>query len=117
MSFAEDIRRFTNRVETKTQAMFVGTATEALRSIQEGSEITGAPGQPVDTGNLRSSWNLSFESPTVALIATNTKYAPYVEDNVRGVTFKNHGPHSVKLTIAGLPKIVAHVTAEVTRGR
>jgi hypothetical protein len=50
----------------------------------------------VDTGALRNSWQLQFESPTAALISTNVEYAPIIEDNVRGVTFKNHGPHSVR---------------------
>jgi hypothetical protein len=65
---------------------------------------------------LRASWNLTFESPTVALIATNLNYAPYVEDNVRNVQFRNHGPHSVKMTRAAIQKIVDFEAAELEGG-
>lgn len=112
-SFSADINHFVTSVQVKTQQVFVGVANEALRSIVEGSEITGAPGQPVDTGNLRASWILAFPTPTSAQISTNVEYAPIIEDNLRGVTFKNHGPDSVKLTRAGLPRIVDVETAKV----
>lgn len=113
MSFQDDLRRFSSKLETKTQDVFVGVVEEATRSIVEGSELTGAPGQPVDTGNLRASWHTSFEGPTQALIATNVEYAPIIEDNIRGARFKNHGPHSVKLTIAGMSRIVESVARRV----
>lgn len=109
MSFADDLRRWTIKTEAMTKAVFVGTVEEATRSVVFGSEITGAPGQPVDSGNLRDSWQTIYDTPTSAQIVTNVEYAPYVEDNVRGVTFRNHGAHSVKLTIAGMPKIVETV--------
>ena len=32
-------------------------------------------------------------------------YARIVEDNVRGVTFRNHGAHSVRDTMLGWPAI------------
>jgi hypothetical protein len=110
MSFASDLARFQRTVEARSQAVFVGVAAEAKTSIVEGSAITGAPGQPVATGNLRTSWILDFLTATRARISTNVSYAPVIEDNARGVTFRNHGPHSVKLTIAGFDRLVAHVT-------
>jgi hypothetical protein len=111
--FSDSVRRFTKKVEVRSQAAFIATATHAHRSIQEGSVVTGAPGQPVDTGNLRASWQLTFDSRTSARISSNVSYAQHVEDNVRGVTFKNHGPHSVRLTIVGLPRIVAYETQQL----
>ncbi len=113
MSFASDLKSFSVKVEARNRDIFVRTVEETTKSIVEGSAITGAPGQPVDTGNLKTSWQTNFDSPTQATIATNVDYAPHVEDNVRGVTFKNHGPHSVKMTIASFDKIVEHVTREV----
>lgn len=112
-AFGDQVRAFERKVEVRSREVFVNVAAAAHESIVNGSPVTGAPGQPVDTGNLRNSWILSFPSPTEAMISTNVEYAPYVEDNVRGVTFKNHGPHSVALTVAGLDKIVA---AETARG-
>ena len=116
MSFADDLKRFEQKVVADSRAIFVNVAATAHESIVNGSPITGAPGQPVDTGNLRNSWQLRFPDQNTAEISTNVEYAPYVEDNVRNVRFKNHGPHSVKLTIAGLQNIVAHETAKVTGG-
>lgn len=119
MTFSADIDRFLAKLEQQRRDLFVGVATETLRSIQEGSPLTGAPGQPVDTGHLRASWQLLFEGPTVALIQTNVVYAPGIEDAVGP-----HGPiqlrsqvggfHSVKMTRAGFQRIVAAVAQEVT---
>jgi len=114
-SFADDINKFAIKVQTNSRAVFVNTASHAYESIVNGDTLTGAPGQPVDTGALRASWQLIFNSPTEARIATNIEYAPYVEDNVRGVKFKNHGPHSVALTIAGMSRIVAVEAAKVNQ--
>jgi hypothetical protein len=110
-------RTMAYRIKKQTAEIFAGTVAHAFQSIVEGSPITGAPGQPVDTGNLRASWQTTFESPTVALISTNVEYAPYVEDNVNNVTFKNHGPHSIKLTVAGLQQVVDAEIVRVTEGR
>jgi hypothetical protein len=115
MSFASDLNGFANLVERRTKAAFVMCATEVQRSVVEGSEITGAPGQPVDTGNLRDSWIPEFVSDTHWQTTTKVEYAPHVEDNVRGVQHRNHGPHSVKLTVAGWQRIVSQVCAEVKR--
>lgn len=107
MTFRDDINQFKRKVKAESQALFVNVVSHAHESIVNGSPVTGAPGQPVDTGNLRDSWQIMWEAATRALIVTNVSYARIVEDNLRGVTFKNHGPHSVKLTIAGLARIVA----------
>lgn len=112
MSFGNDIRIFTKKVNGVTNDVFVNTVSHVHQSIVDGSAVTGAPGSPVDTGNLRDSWQIEFESPTSALVATNVEYAQAVEDNARGVTFRNHGAHSVKLTRAGFDKIVAYEVAQ-----
>lgn len=113
MTFTGDIRRFTLKLNARERDIFTGVVDLTHDSIQNGSAITAAPGQPVDTGNLRDSWQKRYESSSVALVATKVEYAPYVEENVRGVTFKNHGPHSVKLTVASFDRIVEHVTRKV----
>lgn len=116
MSFASDLHNFTVKVEARNRRIFVGVAAGVLESIQVGSPVTGAPGQPVDTGQLRSSWQLGFESPTVAAITTNTSYALSNED---GIARPGGGPyrlrsqvggrHSVKLTRVNFDKLVAQV--------
>lgn len=121
MTFSDDLDRFLADLERRRRDLFVGVATETLRSIQEGSPITGAPGQPVDTGNLKASWQLLFESETTALIQTNVIYAPGIEDGISletGQRLVQRSPvggfGSVRLTRAGFQRIVAAVAREVT---
>jgi len=116
-SFDDALNRFALKLDARSRAVFVGVATEVQRSVVHGSEVTGAPGQPVDTGNLRDSWIPEFTSPTTWQTTTNVGYAPIVEHNLRGVTFRNHGPHSVALTRVGFPRIVTKVTADMAGAR
>jgi hypothetical protein len=131
VSFAKDLRAFTVKVEARTQAALVGIAEEVQRSIVEGSEITGAPGQPVATGHLKASWQLTFPTPTSAQVSTNVEYAWFVENAIgphgprsygadRGVTYNAKGlpdlvggSHSVAHTRAGIQRIVDHVIARL----
>lgn len=114
-SFGAQLQNFQRKVAFRERAVFVGTATEVLRSIQEGSEITGAPGQPVDTGNLRASWNIAFPDENTAVVSTNVEYAPEIEDNTRGASLRSAvgGFHSVKITRAGFDRIVASEVKKV----
>jgi hypothetical protein len=115
-TFDDQLNRFVLKVETKSRAVFVGVTTEVQRSVVFGSELTSAPGQPVDTGNLRDSWIGEFLDATTWQLTTNVDYAQIVEENVRGVTFKNHGPRSVLLTVLHFPRIVAAVAAREPAG-
>lgn len=109
MAFGDDVMAWARDIEPVTQANVVGIGVEMHRSVVHGSELTGASGQPVDTGNLISSFILEFPTPLVAETTTNVSYAPDVEDNVRGVKFRVGGAHSVKDTIAGIDNIIDHV--------
>lgn len=123
MSFRDEVRRFAVKVEAKSQAIFAGVVADAKSSIQFGSPVTGAPGQPVETGNLRASWQVEFQSPTSALISTNVAYARSNEDGIRRpgggpyrLRSKVGGRWSVKLTIAGMNKIVDDVARRLSGG-
>ena len=123
MSFADDINRFTVKVVAESREIFVNSASHALDSIKNGSPVTGAPGQPVRDSILKNSWQLQFLSETEAEISTNVAWAKSNEDGIArpgGGPYIQRSPvggrHSVKLTIVGLPKIVAHETAKVTGG-
>jgi hypothetical protein len=72
----------------------------------------------VSTGNLKASWQLTFESPDAALISSNVEYAEIIEDNIRGATLRSKvgGFHSVKLTIAGWQRLVEDETRKLTGG-
>lgn len=121
MSFRDDIRAFVVKVHAREQSIFTGTVDHAHTSIQEGSTVTGAPGQPVDTGVLRASWQKQYESPAVAIISSGGEAAAYnksIEDGVGP-----HGPlvlrsptggfHSVALTVDNFDRIVEHETRKV----
>ena len=57
---ADQIREFTLRFKAQSDAHFANVGSAMQASIQDGSPVTGAPGQPVDTGYLRATWTLSF---------------------------------------------------------
>ena len=107
--FSDDMRNFTAKVVAKTQAVFVNTASAALDSIQNGSAITGSPGQPVGQygpgyhpgevgGDLKKSWTLTFPSPTEAVISSNLVYAP---DNEYGIRGADGAPYRQRSSIGG----------------
>lgn len=112
---AQDLKAWAAKVERNLHAIFLNTATAVRDSVVEGSPVTGAPGQPVDTGNLKSSWVLAFTEPGVAEVSTNVEYAPAIEDGVgphgpMTLRSKVGGFHSVKLTRSNFDRLVADVT-------
>ncbi len=116
--FKDQVRAFGLKVEGQTKNIFVNTAVATKSSIVEGSSITGAPGQPVDTGALRASWQLEFTTPTSAIIATNLVYAPIIEDGVRdgkALTLRSQvgGWGSVRATVLNFDRLVQ---AEAEKG-
>jgi len=122
MSFSDDVARFAKKVERRAQDIHNGVCDLAFQSIVEGSPVTGAPGQPVDTGNLRDSWQSTEIGPLARDIVTNVSYAPIIEDGTRkgkAMTVRSPvgGFHSVKLTVAGWARIVEAVTRRVTGPR
>ena len=133
MSFESELRAFVTKTERISKDIFVATTVEVRRSIVEGSELTSAPGQPVDTGSLRASWTDDFTSSTTWQIGTRQSYAKLIEENgdadadvgdssgdvklgVGRPSIKSTvgGHHSVKLTRAGWQRIVSHVQRTVT---
>ena len=149
MSYRDDVARWVAKVKATTQDVTVSSALKVHESIVAGSALTGAPGQPVDTGYLRTSWVLGIGGtptfptagdasdapaagtgtatppsppqhvgvrPYVAEIVTNVRYAPYIEEGLRGQRSTVGGPGSVKLTRAAWPRIVANAVREQTVG-
>lgn len=111
--FETQLQQFVNILDERQQAVFAGVVDATYGSIVEGSPVTGAAGQPVDTGALRDSWKVTYERPGVAVIASDSPYARYVEHNTGNVRYANHGPHSVKQTRAGLPELAKRVARNV----
>lgn len=120
MTFGDEVKRAVQKIEQRTRDVEAGVVLEVERSIRIGSEITGAPGQPVDTQELLNSWLSTRESEHVWLVATNREYAPPVEDGVGrygpvayGLKNGIGGSHSVALTRANFDKVVEVVTKRV----
>lgn len=112
MSFRDEFRaQREQKVTVPTREVLVDVAAAMHDSIVNGSSVTGAPGQPVDTGNLKASWQLESVSPESARITTNVAYARVIEDGVG-----RHGPltlrstvggfHSVEKTVDGVPALI-----------
>lgn len=128
MSFADDLARFSVKVSTRSRDVFVGTVMAALASVQDGSPVTGAPGQPVDTGNLRGAWQSDVQG-NVGIVACNavggrgvdvTPYAEQIEDGISArsgqpIHFRSErgGAHSVRQTVAGMGRLVESVAREL----
>ena len=114
MSFRSDLERHKRNTRARLRQTFVAATEEVHKSITIGSAITGAPGQPVDTGQLRGSWVPRFLGPWQWRDTTNTVYAPGIEDGIGPhgqITLRSSvgGFHSVKMTRTGWPSIVAKV--------
>lgn len=106
--------------------MFVGSVTAIHGSVTDGSALTGAPGQPVDTGNLKASWQQMFPEDWVGEVATVTEYAPAIEEGQQMPYTNRYGTyvepqpmtlrssvggfHSVKLTRSNWDRIVESET-------
>jgi hypothetical protein len=120
MSFGLDVKRFGAKVEQRIRDVADRSTQLAYESIVQGSPITGAPGQPVDTGNLKASWQI-VEGPLRNEITTNVVYAPQIEDGSRAgralvLRSQVGGFHSVMLTRVSWGRIVEQATKEVGNG-
>jgi hypothetical protein len=123
MAFSNDLRRIALRIEPRTRDVYAHAVNLVSESIVFGSDLTGAPGQPVDTDEERSSWQTVHESDVSAVVGTNLDYSLPIEDGVgphgpRVYGAKNGigGSHSVALTEAGFPAIVAEANRRVPGG-
>jgi hypothetical protein len=132
VSAADDLRRIAIKGVTNYRALFPGVVDLAHDSIQNGSALTGSPGQPVGQygpgyhpgkvgGVLKASWQKWYPSPTEAMIATD---APYALQEEEGISYAHGGEpitqrssvggfHSRKLTVAAMQRIVDFVTQQV----
>lgn len=119
MSFADEVRRFAEKAERNERAVFTAAAVEIRESIKFGSAVTGAPAMPVAptvfprSGALRNSVTLTFPDPDTAIIYTDSPYAVDVEENTKGHTFAEGGPHGWKLTVAAFDRIVDTATKRI----
>lgn len=112
--FEAHVQAFTDKVDDRLRRVVNECAMEIHRSVVEGSEITGAPGQPVDTGFLKSSWIARFLEAWRWQTTSFASYAKHIEEAV-GITLRSKvgGFHSVALTRGGWQRIVDTVARRV----
>lgn len=112
-AFAAYLERFGQVLSERNVAVLDEATALAMDSIVDGSPLTGAPGQPVDTAELRDSWTAVPEGPATRLIKSDAIHALAVEYNWGGVSYQNHGPHSRALTVHGFPRILDAAVRQV----
>lgn len=130
MTWDTDLTHFIVKLDEDAKAVFVNAAAAVQDSIQNGSVITGARGQPVGQygpgyhegevgGTLKASWQMELIDEDHARVYTNEVYAPMNEYGVRpdGLPYRQRstvgGRHSVALTIAGWQNIVNNEAAKL----
>jgi len=124
-NWESQIKRFQDKIQKRIVTIHANTAMKLRDSVVFGNRteaggLTGSPGQPVDTGNLRNSWQLTHPAALLARLSTNVEYAPAIEDGVGPygpMTLQSEvgGFHSVKLTRAGFQKLVDAAVREEVR--
>lgn len=121
MSFGGQLRDWGDKTKRREGAVFHTAVFTVHKSITVGSPLTGAPGQPVDTGRLRNSWMITVLSPREVRILTSMKYARSIEDGLsyahggKPITLRSQvgGFHSLKLTVASWNRIVEDANRRV----
>lgn len=98
MSFRSDIMRHQSNTRRDLIAVHRGALKAGLNSVKYGSDLTGAPGQPVEEGDLRDSWQIEQEDVLVAKIYTDSPYALPNED---GIDRRNGGVYHLRSTVGG----------------
>ncbi len=120
MTFASDLALFDAKIRTRQKRIFFGTANAMHRSIVFGSTVTGAPGQPVDQGDLKNSWFAEHIAEFLFATSTPIAYAPGIEAGRSQKTGRRlilrsstGGFHSVEITKDQFQKLVNSVVRKL----
>ena len=113
-NFVIDLGALVDRAKSRLSAFPMAVAMEALADLQART--------PVDTGNLRASWQLSRYGDDSWRITTNVVYARrvnfgFVGTDSLGRHFNQGGRHFIEATIADLPRLADEVAARFAGGR
>jgi hypothetical protein len=119
MTFASDLRQFAKKAEARSTAVFHASVAELRDSVVKGSAVTGAPALPIAptafprAGALRESVTVSYPDPNTAHIYTTSPYAIDVEENPKGHSFNEGGPHGWALTAAAGVRVIETATKRI----
>jgi hypothetical protein len=116
--FRRQIDKFIKLVHDREALLYKRVLKHVRKSILDGSPITGAPGQPQQSGDLYRSWmDEGSEEARYVKFISRLFYAKIIEDNFRGAQLRSKvgGFHSVKLTRNAFLAIVRYELAIVKR--
>lgn len=114
--FAAWLRNIALDLRYREEDCFANIAEHVMTSVLVGSPVTGAPGQPIDTGELIGSWTMTMSVPSrYAKYESSAAHAEIIETNARGAKLRSKvgGFHSVAITMANLNKIIAHEAGKI----
>jgi hypothetical protein len=101
-SFQNDLGRFSEKLQRRHRAWFVIASETTLIHIKEGSPVSGAPGQPVQTRHLYNNWGpVRYVAAWVSEILTNVTYAKPIEEGVGP-----HGPLTLRSRVGGFHSLL-----------
>lgn len=110
------VAAFRQKVKASQQAILEEVGRLAYQSIVDGSPLTGAPGQPVDEGELRASWKLEIGRGEVSVTTHLGGKAWAIEHGVRRV-LRRGTPKSRRSRRWQLKKFGTRVRLHVRSGR
>lgn len=129
--FALQLTKFVASAKSRVGQVQAAIRDEVYKSVVDGSAITGSPGVPQDTFLLDASYSWKDLSPGRSQLSSNAAYAGVIEYDdpaffdEHGVWDKTGLTHthtrsgqrgSMRITIAGYPRIVAAVAQGVRHG-
>lgn len=109
--FERQIEAHIAKKNARIQRIFQRSTEEVTRSVVEGSEITGAPGQRIEFGTLRGSYIPAFLSKWLWRLTSKLVYAP-VHEHLDGPGKRAGGGHSIAKTRTGWTRIVDFVARQ-----
>jgi len=116
--FAAWLRNVALDVRNREEDCFLNICDHVEMSVLVGSPVTGAPGQPIKSGDLINSWkkevNLRQRTGT---FTSECPYAEIIETNARGAQLRSEvgGFHSVAMTLAAMNRIIAFEAERIGR--
>lgn len=120
--YAKFIASHTDMTRLREAGLFRRVANHVEKSMRYGSPVTGAPGQPVRTGNLRDRsffrvGSVKERDMGFGFRLSIAPYAPIYEDNLMGYTIRSKvgGYHSIKITRVNYRLIVGYELARTKK--
>lgn len=103
-------------VHAREEACFLNIIDHVEMSVLVGSDVSGAPGQPIDTGELINSWSKYVAvQQRYARFQSSAAHAEIIETNARGARLRSKvgGFHSVAITQSAMNRIISYEASRI----